>query len=400
MTTTETIRNATMADLVTLLRDQQGRKVDAVVPAHKLTAGEDGLITVAGIEAQVDEDGVTAVDGHYRPTEVMTGHLAEKLGIPAVYLRRMQGERPDLWAANLNGWLHGSWPTNLGQPSRPEHYTAQPDPRSFLLRAFRPADGDGPGVGRALLSDTYRVIDHIDTLTAALDGVRAADVDVQVGQCDLTDSRMYIKVHAPSVAALAPNLLAGYRSPFSGQSGADNPTVFAGFVLKNSETGGGAVTLTPQITVQICTNGMTLTRDAVRAVHLGHRLDTGIVRASEETQLRQLALIRSQAADAVRTFLDVDYVTRKIAELEEDAGVRVTRPDDTITHVATTLQYTRQQQDDVLSMFIEGADLTAGGVMHAVTAAAQRQADADAAHAMEADALPALAAAAAFASAN
>jgi len=43
-----------------------------------------------------------------------------------------------------------------------------------------------------------------------------------------------------------------------------------------------------------------------------------------------------------------------------------------------------------LEHFIRGGDLTAGGVMHAVTSAAQIQDDADTAHEMESSALRAL----------
>ena len=55
-------------------------------------------------------------------------------------------------------------------------------------------------------------------------------------------------------------LLAGYRSPFTGASGADNPVVFAGFVITNGETECGAFSPTPQLVVQVCRNGMTITR--------------------------------------------------------------------------------------------------------------------------------------------
>ena len=53
--------------------------------------------------------------------------------------------------------------------------------------------------------------------------------------------------------------------------------VFAGFVITNSETGCGAFSLTPRLVVQVCRNGMTITRDAMRVVHLGERLDQGVV---------------------------------------------------------------------------------------------------------------------------
>jgi hypothetical protein len=49
-----------------------------------------------------------------------------------------------------------------------------------------------------------------------------------------------------------------------------------------------------------------------------------------------------------------------------------------------------------LAHFIRGGDLTAGGVMHAVTSAAQLMPDADTAHEMEAAGMRALALAAAL----
>jgi hypothetical protein len=51
---------------------------------------------------------------------------------------------------------------------------------------------------------------------------------------------MYVRVRCEAVQVLAPALLADYRSPFTAAAGADNPVVFAGFVVANSETGCGA----------------------------------------------------------------------------------------------------------------------------------------------------------------
>lgn len=67
--------------------------------------------------------------------------------------------------------------------------------------------------------------------------------------------------------------------------------VFAGFVASNSETGHGSFSLTPQLTVQVCDNGMTITRDAAREVHLGGRLADGVVRWSADTQDAVLDLV-------------------------------------------------------------------------------------------------------------
>ena len=80
--------------------------------------------------------------------------------------------------------------------------------------------------------------------------------------------------------------------------------VFSGFMLTNSETGCGAFSLVPRLVAQVCDNGMTITRDAMRAVHLGERLDEGVVTWSGNTLDKTLALITAKTTDAVAAFLD------------------------------------------------------------------------------------------------
>jgi hypothetical protein len=363
-----TARNASIEDLVALLRGQQARKVDVVAPAPAIRA-EGGLLVLDGTEPVLGADGVTMTAGRYRPTDVCDSGIADKLGIPAAYLKRMRGSRPGLFDANVNGWLAG-------------------DDRSFLVRCLRGGDRE-TGVARAWLSDGYKPIDHLDTLMAVFDGIRQSGQDVTIDSCDLTERRMYVRVRCEAVQVLAPALLSGYRSPFTGARGADNPVVFAGFAVANSETGCGACTVTPRLVAEVCANGMTITRDAVRAVHLGERLDEG-VRWSGDTQDRQLALVTAKARDAVRAFLSPGYADRVVRDLEKQAGHRVADAAKTVEVISARLRYTEAQQAEILDHFIKGGDLTAGGIMHAVTSAAQVQGDGDAAWELESSALDAL----------
>jgi hypothetical protein len=369
------LRRADLNDLAALLRQQNARKTDVVAPATAIHA-ERGEIVVDGSDVVLTEEGVTTRDGVYKPTSVFDEGVAAKLGIPAGYLRRMAAERPDLYDANVNGWLHGG-------------DTGTADPRSFLIRAFR---GDsGPGIARAFLSDSYRMIDHLDILTSALDGIRSAGVDVEISQCDLTERKMYVVVNAPQITTYAPELLAGYRSPFTGQTGADNPVVSAGFVITNSETGGGAATIVPRMTILVCKNGMTVSKDAVRQVHLGGTMEAGVVRWSDETQQKNLALVKAMTGDAVRTFLDTDYMARTIATLNEKAGiVPTTLAADVVRVVGKRMQYSEAETNGILDHFIRGGQFTAGGVMQAVTSYAQTVDDPDAAWSLEESALKAL----------
>ncbi|MHA6783087.1 hypothetical protein ACVGOW_19125 [Pseudonocardia saturnea] len=71
-------------------------------------------------------------------------------------------------------------------------------------------------------------VDDLDVLLAVLEGIRTAGVEVDIARCDLTEGRVYVKVRAPQIAEYAPELLADYRSPFTGARDADTPTVSPG----------------------------------------------------------------------------------------------------------------------------------------------------------------------------
>lgn len=392
-------RNATLTDLVPLLRDRQARKLDVVIPARTLRADKGDLI-VSGVEVQIDEDGVTPVDGRYTPTGSCDGDLAARLDIPVKYLRRMRNDRPWIYDTIVNDALRGRTRTANGQVT----VLADPDPRSFLLRCFR-GDG-GTGIARALLSDTYGVMDDLDVLTAALDGIRQAGVAVEVAGGSITDTHMYVDVFAPDVSGLAPALFAGYRNPFGqaslaeartavgaptfGHTGGGDPIVFAGFRISNSEVGRGAFSIVPRLVAQICTNGMTVNQDRQRNVHLGSRLDAGVVEWSATTQRKALDLISAKTTDLVTTWLSPDYVARKLSEIERLAGKPVEDAPKTIEVISKRQGYSVAEQAGILAHFIAGGQMTSGGMLNAVTSYAQTVPSADRADEIEAGALKVL----------
>lgn len=364
------LRSATLTDMVALLRTQHARRLDAVVPASALRM-RDGLLVVAGAEATISEDGVTATDGLFSPTAICLDGLGERLGPDFKrYLSRCINTNPELADANVNSWL--AHPTFAD--------------KNFLIRMLRSDDPGTPGVARAILSDVYKPVDNLDVLMTVLEGIKEAGVEVDIRACNLTDRRMYVQFACEQVAINAQALVERYRSPFNGKSGKDLPMIFAGFEVSNSEIGQGRVSIAPRLIVQVCNNGMTRRIDAFEAQHLGQKLKVGVIEWSDETQRRNLELIKSKTADAVKKFLSPEYVQAVVDELMGQAGVEVAKPQETIQFVTKELRYTEAQQDAILAMFIKGGDLTAGGVMQAVTAAAQEERDADVAADMEADA--------------
>ncbi|MFI1919292.1 hypothetical protein [Nocardia sp. NPDC020380] len=386
--------------LVPLLQEQQAAKVDVVASAAAIRARE-GMIELFGVTPVVDERGVTVVDGLYRPSGAADAQIADKLGIPVRYLRRLrERDRLDLYDGNVNGWLHGPTETDLPEP----------DDRSFLLRLFTPPGAGQPGVLRAVVSDRYGIIDNLDVLTAVLEGIHDAGADTEIRACDLTDSTMHAKVYSPQMSALAPRFLANYRSAFSnpnleaerrrvagdldrwrpiaaregkGYTPGSEPVVFAGFRFSNDETGHHAVRLTPELVVQICGNGLTIPMFAHTHRHVGERLDTGTVSWSQDTLRKKLAVITAETRDRVAEWLSPEFFAARVEELEQAAGAPVTQPDKTMEVLAKRLGFSDTERAGILSHFISGGQLTAAGIANAVTSYSQTIPDPDRANALD-----------------
>ncbi|MEV4296076.1 hypothetical protein [Microbispora rosea] len=128
-----TARNAGLAELHALLRDQHARKVDIPVTTAQIRAAGTHLQLI-DTPPVLSEAGVSDSAGLYLPTEICDQGLADKLGIPLPYLRRLRAHQPALYEANVNTWLRS-------------------DDRRFLLRGLRGA-GDAPGVARAFSCPT------------------------------------------------------------------------------------------------------------------------------------------------------------------------------------------------------------------------------------------------------
>ena len=208
-------------------------------------------------------------------------------------------------------------------------------------------------------------------------------------------------------------LTKGYRSPFR-EGGArrtieyqdftgmpEHPNagdvVWAGLRLRNNEIGQGSLQIAPEIHIVICGNGQVCPEEAVRAVHLGGKLEVGQINWSDGTRTKAMELAISKCRDAVGTFLDPEYFEGLIARVEKRAATPVTDPAAAIKFVSSKCGFSQDQQNDILRHFTLGGQLTSGGVANAVTSAAQEYDDPDKAAELEYNAMAAMDAAAAFA---
>jgi hypothetical protein len=362
-------RGYDVQQILGVLNDQQSHKIDLVAPLSKL-AFVGGNLVIEGREPELTEDGFFDVNGLYRPIGGAHSQVSSVLDIPKKYMDKLLVEDINLLDHNLNELI------KLVVAKRPD--------QKQLVRLLWGEDENYPGsagVFRALLSDRYAIYDNLDTLLACLDGLRSAGLGIEhIKSIDLSHNRLYLSVRASQINALAPELLKGYRSPFSGASGTDNPVVDAGIEFSNSEVGAGAFQIRPVIWVQVCSNGLVQKRDALRKVHLGGRLEEGTINWSAQTREAANRLVREQVKDATESFLTPEYVQAAVDRMTEEAGIELAKPEEVIKQVGRELVYSQAEQDTILSHFIKGGQITSGGLLQAVSSAAQTITDVDRAH--------------------
>ena len=103
------------------------------------------------------------------------------------------------------------------------------------------------GTARAFLSNRYRRIDNLDIAGIVLPVLQEME-GMHFESCQLTDSRMYIKVvNTRLEAEVVPGDI-----------------VQSGIIISNSEVGLGSVSIQPLVYRLVCSNGMVV-NDARRA---------------------------------------------------------------------------------------------------------------------------------------
>jgi hypothetical protein len=348
----------TLIEMVNELSRQNETKRDFLVPTEKATlhvnrteTRKDGentqIVRVPELEIPVN--------GHSERFEFTPnghGQLADKVGIPKKYYDRMLTDSPDLLQVNVNHWLWGESQT----------------------RMFRTLDGRV----RAVLSDRYRRIDNYDLLERSilpsLEAMSHASNQIKTASCEVTESRMFLKVLNKSMSAEI----------------VEGDVVQAGISITNSEIGHSSVRIEPLVFRLVCSNGMIAQDHAMRKFHIGRQNS-----ASDEERNWQYLQDDTRAAideaywrqvrDLVKAALDETLFRSIVDKMREAAGIVIERP------IAEVVELTQKRYGftDSISAGIQGQLMLAGNtfskydLVNAVTRVSQEAESYENAHELE-----------------
>jgi Domain of unknown function (DUF932) len=253
--------------------------------------------------------------------------IGGRLGIPSKYYDRMLKEEPRLLVSNVNTWFSKT----------PEK------------RMVRTLGGDV----RAFLSNRYQRVENEEIANVALP-ILADIPDVKIVSSEITERRMYIQAVAPRVQGEVKR----------------GDVIQAGVVISNSEVGCGSVSVAAMDWRLICLNGA-IAADKFRAYHVGRRIEDNAELWASDTLKADDRAVLLKVRDMVKAAVDATRFQARLEKMADLTTVQVTGdPAKAVEVLANKIGVTEMERGGILRSLIEGGDLSAWGLLNAVTAQA------------------------------
>jgi len=285
-----------------------------------------GSINMASDDNTLELSGL----GKFAMTDVSHQQVSEKLGIPKRYYESM-GAIPGLRAQNVNAWLYNN-----------------PDTKKMV----RTLDGRA----RAFLSDKFVPFDHYTVMESFLPVMRDF-ADVEVRALSLTETKMYVQIVFPSLAAEVKK----------------GDIVQAGVTLSNSEVGYGAVDISTLIWRLVCSNGM-VGQSLVSRTHIGRRIsddaqETNIFK--HDTVVAEIEAFRLRLRDTFAHALTQASFEKMVTRLREATEDKIANPIRVVENVTRRFDLTEKERESVMTNLMTEGDASRWGLANSITALAK-----------------------------
>jgi len=274
----------TLTELAVEIERQKDSKHDYIAESRAFTLQDNGRT--------MEIEGV----GPFGLTQHARQQLATKLDIPLAYFDRLQDKHPALLAQNVNE-------------------LARREPQRNMVRTL---DGNI----RGFLSDRFRPLDNFDLADAVLPIITEYKGEgLEVASCEITETRMYIKVLLPWLDRELPvpeglNMGVGHNWFIR--------KIIGSMVISNSEVGAGALNIYPGLFEKQCTNLAVFREEGFGRMHIGKKAVDGGEEVSKylsnDTKRLDDAVVWSKVRDVVRATMDGRVMNVLIDKMAEARG--------------------------------------------------------------------------------
>ena len=318
------LKGISLVELAQKIEGNKSLKRDFIADASTLraeytppVANENGSVSL-----------VVPEHGSFPLRPIAHDQIGARLNIPARYYDKMLGEAPGLLVDNVNTWLA----------------------RSTEKRMVRTLGGDA----RAFLSNRYQRIENEEIANVALP-ILANIPGVKIVSAEVTERRLYIQAVSPKVEGEVKK----------------GDVVQAGVVISNSEVGHGAVSVSPMVYRLVCLNGMICADGRFRAFHVGRATDDNAALWADDTRKADDSAVLLKVRDMVSAAVDAVRFSERVEKMKAlTEGRIVGNPVKAVEVLAQKIGANESEGAAMLRALIEGGDLSAWGLLNAVTAQA------------------------------
>ena len=297
---------------------------------HNRTQKKDFIASTPALTVQVREKTPLLEipdQGEFPMLPLAHDQVGTHCGIPAKYYDRMLAEAPDLLASNINAWF-------------------RINPSKRMVRTLG-------GRARSFNSNSYRRVENEQIAEAVIPVLRELP-SLQIVSADVTDRKLYIHFAVPTIQGEVKK----------------GDVVQVGGVISNSEVGCGSVSVSGLIWRLICLNGAK-TGDTFRKNHVGKQIDDNEALWADDTRRADDEALMLKVRDMVKAVVDETRFRATIDRMKELAGVKITGDiQKSVEVLSSVVPLSEAEQGGVLRSLIEGGDLSAWGLLNAVTAQA------------------------------
>lgn len=325
-----------LVELAQKIEANKAAKADFIVPTEKAEmVVRDGVETALTFPVPAAEPGGDEGQAEMTIRPIAHEQIGARLDIPKKYYDRMLRDRPELLARNVNTWLHAT-------------------PEKRMVRAMS-------GQVRAFLSNKYNRIENEEIAGVVLP-ILGEIPNVEFLATEITERRMYIQAVAPKIEG---EVKVG-------------DVVRAGVTISNSEVGQGSVSVAPFIYRLICKNGAVMKDGMLRANHVGGRIEETSELYADDTRQADDRAILLKVRDHVKAAVNAVEFQKRLETMRSIAGLRITGKVERVVEVlGKKIGANETETSGLLRSLIEGGDLSAWGLVNAVTHQAHDAADFD-----------------------
>lgn len=320
-----------LTELAARIEGNKTLKRDYIVPTNEasmIIQSDSTPVLAFDMKVPAAVSALLAADSGLAIRDTAHDQIAARLDIPRKYYDRMLAKEPELLANNVNTW-----------------FKANPERR--MVRTLG-------GEVRAFLSDRYNRIENEEIAEVALP-ILARIPDVRIVSCEVTDRRMYIQAVSPRVQGEVKK----------------GDIVQAGVIISNSEIGHGAVSVSPLVYRLACLNGMVRNDAKFRAYHVGRQAADTEALWADDTRKADDRAILLKVRDMITAAVDEAQFAQAVERMTALTEGRVTGdPAKAVEVLAQKVGASEAEAGGILRALIEGGDLSAWGMLNAVTAQA------------------------------